>query len=46
MFFESCCYGSELLELVEEPLNQISVAIEKRAESWDVFRLGIGLTFA
>src|SRR5579863_5719515 len=36
VFFEARGHGSEMLELVEEPLDEVAIAIEERAEGWDV----------
>ena len=38
--------GAEVLELVEEALDEVAVAVEEGAEGGHVVRLGIGLTLA
>src|SRR5579871_7037156 len=36
VFFEARGNGSEMLDLVEEPLDEVAIAIEKRAEGRNV----------
>ena len=43
MLFEAGCDGSEVLELVEEALDKVAVAVEEATEHRDVDAPGQGL---
>src|SRR5208283_1563487 len=42
MFFEACGDGSVMLDLVEEPLDEVAIAVEKGAEGRDIDPSGHG----
>ena len=46
MFFVSGGDGAEVLELVEEALDEVAIAVEEGAEGRDADASGMGLTLA